>query len=76
MMTYVIGWVYKITIPLATAAAILSIIIAGFQLMMSQGNSDSAGNATQRLMGSILGLVLIILTAVILHEVNPYVFTF
>jgi hypothetical protein len=74
VMSFVVEWIYGLVLPILASLAILSIIISGFQLMLSQGNSDSAGNATQRLMGAIMGLILIILIGVILHEVNPHYF--
>lgn len=75
VMGYFLGWFYDNVMKFITALAILSIIISGFQLMMSQGDSDGAGKAKERLMGSILGLVLIILMSVILHTINPDAFT-
>lgn len=75
MMTYVVKWVYALIMPLLGSVAVLAIIISGFQLMMSQG-ADSSKDAVDRLLGAILGLILIMLTAVILHEVNPYYFSF
>ena len=74
-MDELIGYAYSIVTPIITSVAILSIIIAGFQFMFSQGDSDLAGKSKERLMGSVMGLILIILIAVILHEINPSAFT-
>ena len=70
-----ITFAYSKVTPLVTSIAVLSIIISGFQFMFSQGDSDLAGKSKERLIGSITGLVLLILIAVILHEINPTAFT-
>lgn len=63
---------YTYIIPIATIIAILMIIVAGVQWMVSGGNATVIGSAKKRIIGAISGLVLLALSFTILATINPY----
>jgi type IV secretory pathway VirB2 component (pilin) len=50
--------ILDILLRLAGFIAVISIIIAGFELIRSEGNSEKATNARQRLVNSLVGLAI------------------
>src|SRR5579871_3935611 len=55
---------------IAGAAAVVMIIISGFKLVTSAGNAESISKARQRIIGSLVGLVVIALAWTIITYVT------
>src|SRR3989338_10279183 len=60
---------------LATAAAgllgVISLAIAGFGFFKSIGNPAAASEAKDRIRGSLLGIILLLLSFILLRSINP-----
>ncbi|MCK5026895.1 MAG: hypothetical protein KAS07_00600 [Candidatus Pacebacteria bacterium] len=54
-----------------TGLAVLMIAVGGMQLIFAAGNPSKMGEGKERIKGSIYGLVLLALSALILETINP-----
>lgn len=61
---------FSLILGLAGGIAVLLIIIAGYQFMVSQGNPERIQAARERLISAIVGLLFIILSIVILQVIG------
>lgn len=59
---------------IATLAWVLMIVISGIQISMGWMSSDAKENAKQRIIKTIGGLIVLLLSWVILHIIAPWVF--
>jgi len=66
-----IAFIYQYGIQIAGLLAIIMIIVAGVQWIISGGNTDSIAKAKKRIYGSIIGLILIATSYTILNVINP-----
>jgi len=72
------GMLHKITLIVAVIAgiaAVIVLVIAGFQFVVSGGDSQKVANARGAIIGTIVGLVLIALAASILTFVIGHIGT-
>jgi hypothetical protein len=67
---YVSYW-FGVGIYLAGVLALISLVIAGIQIIMSAGNPEAMGNAKDRIKGAVLGLVLLMSSSILLRTINP-----
>jgi len=67
---YVAYW-FGVGIYLAGVLALISLAIAGIQIITSAGNPEAVGNAKDRIKGAVLGLVLLMSSFIILRTINP-----
>lgn len=63
--------VYNYALSIAAILAVIMIIVAGTQWVMSGGNSEQITSARKRIVGSIVGLLIAYLSYVILNTINP-----
>jgi hypothetical protein len=62
--------IFSIVLGLAGGIALILIIISGYQIMASQGNPEALAAGRGRLVGTIVGLLFIILSFVILQVIG------
>lgn len=67
---YITG-VYRLLIGTGALFAVVMIIIAGYQWMLSGGSSDKTGAAKKRIFGAAIGLILALLSYIILNAITP-----
>lgn len=72
---YVAG-IFKYLIIFATISSVVIIIVSGIQWILSAGNSDIISDQKKRILGAIIGLILIFASYTILYIINPYLVTF
>jgi hypothetical protein len=58
--------IVNIALPLAVAAALVLLIVAGYQMISSQGNPEKLNGAKEMATNAIIGLVFILLSVGIL----------
>ena len=66
-----IAYFFALGIYLAGALAVISLAIGGIRLITSAGNPGAIGDAKERIIGAILGLVLTLSSVIILKTINP-----
>ncbi len=66
-----ISYWFGFGIMLAGAIALISLIIASVQLIASAGNPGARGDATDRIKGALLGMVLLLSSFIIMRTINP-----
>ncbi len=66
-----ISGVYKYLIAAAGVMAVVMIMIAGFRIIVSGGNSEQINAAKTNIMRSVIGLTIMALSYTILYAVNP-----
>lgn len=62
--------VYRLLIGLGALFAVVMIIIAGYQWMLSGGSADKTGDAKKRMWNASIGLVLAMLSYIILNTIS------
>ncbi len=67
---YIVG-VYKFAVAFVAIAALLMITIGGFYYITSAGNQAQAGTAKTIVKDALLGLIVVFVTWLILHTINP-----
>ena len=68
--TGIVGSLMTILLSLSGGVAILLIIAAGYQLVVSQGNPEKVKEGRERLTSAIVGLLFLIFSVVILQIVG------
>ena len=63
---------YQYAIVLAGILAVLMIIFAGVQWIFSGGNTEQITSARKKITGSIVGVLIALLSYTILNTINPY----
>jgi len=66
-----IATIYDFTIKLGIALAFLMVMYGGIKWMMAGGSSERVGDAKTQITAAIIGLVLLLTSAIILETVNP-----
>ena len=67
LISVLIWWAFR----LAGILAFVMIVYAGFQYLVSGGNTAQQKDAQERIMNAIIGLVLLFAFYIILHTINP-----
>jgi len=67
LISVLIWWAFR----LAGILAFIMIVYAGFQYLVSGGNTAQQKDAQERIMNAIIGLVLLFAFYIILHTINP-----
>lgn len=67
-----INFIYKYGLQIGSVVAVIVIIIAGIMYIFSGGNSDTVGQAKNKIAGAVIGLILMALAYTILTNINPY----
>jgi len=70
LSTYIRG-VYRLLIGAGALFAVVMMIIAGYQWILSGGSSEKTGSAKKRIFNAWIGLVLALLSYVILNAITP-----
>ncbi|MDO8471920.1 MAG: pilin [bacterium] len=55
----IVGWVIKVFLWVASAVAIIYLLIAGFNYITAGGDQEKAGQARQGIINAVIGIVLI-----------------
>ena len=71
---YAVYW-FGFGIYIALTIAIISLTIAGIQLMTSAGNPGARTSAIDKIKGSLLGLILLVSAFIIIRTINPTLVT-
>lgn len=66
-----IQYFFGIGIAFAGVTALVSLAIAGVQIIIGQANPEGVSNARDRIKGSLLGLLLLMVSYLIIQTVNP-----
>lgn len=74
IFTYVNG-IYKWGASIIGVIAVLVIVISGIQISAAGGDQTAITNARNRVIQSIIGIVILFLSAIILYTINPTFFT-
>ncbi|MFA5211463.1 MAG: hypothetical protein WC414_03080 [Patescibacteria group bacterium] len=75
-LTDFISYIYKYAFAAASIVAIIIIIIAGIQWIISGGESNAISEAKKKIAGASIGLILLALSYSILYTINPYLVNF
>lgn len=67
---------YTFLISVAAILAVIMIIVAGFQWVMSGGNSEAISSAKKRIGGAVIGLFIAYTSYFILNTINPSLVNF
>lgn len=70
-----IRYFFGIGIYFSGAIALLSLAIAGVQIIIGQANPEGVSNAKDRIKGSLLGIVLLMVSFIIIKSINPVLLT-
>ncbi len=66
-----VAYFFGLGVYLAGILAVISLAIGGIRLITSAGNPGAAGDAKERIIGAVLGLVLTVSSIIILRTINP-----
>ena len=64
-------YIHQYAIIVGGILAMIVVIVAGFQLTASGGNSAIIGSAKKRIAGAITGVIILVLSFTILQSINP-----
>jgi len=67
---------YKFVLGIAGIIAVGELVLAGFQVALSAGDSTRAENGKKRIIQTLEGLGILFTSAIILHTVNPVGYNF
>lgn len=70
-----ISYFFGLGIYLVGTIAVISLVIGGIRLIASAGNPGAIGDAKERIIGAIIGLVLTLSSVIILQTINPVLVT-
>lgn len=71
-----ISYVYKYAFMISGVLAVIMIIIAGVQWIISAGNTSIIEQSRKRILGAVVGLILLASAYTILNTINPYLVNF
>ena len=74
LITGYISTIYTWGATVAGIISVLVIILSGIQLSASAGDSQAVEGAKNRIIKSLLGLAVLLLSGVILYTINPNFF--
>lgn len=63
--------IYKWSVSVIAILAVVMIMIAGFQWVLSRGNAPAISNAKARISGAFMGLIIILSISLFLGFINP-----
>ncbi|HRH23742.1 MAG TPA: pilin [Candidatus Magasanikbacteria bacterium] len=66
-----VSFIYKYGMGLAGVLSVLMIIFAGVQWIISGGNAEAISSAKHKIVGAVIGLVILSASYTILYTVNP-----
>ena len=66
-----VSMIYTVSITLAIILATIMIIYGGYKYMTSSGNPETLAEAKDIIFGSIVGLILLVLAALLLRTISP-----
>ncbi|MBU3922825.1 pilin, partial [Patescibacteria group bacterium] len=66
-----IKYIYLFALGIVGFVALLSIVIGAFQYTTSAGNPTKAGEAKERIMSALLGVLILLSAVLILNTINP-----
>lgn len=66
-----IEYFFNVAIAIAGVLGVFSLTIAGLKLLASAGNPGAMGEARERILGSILGIILLMFSFILLQTINP-----
>jgi len=75
IMKVYVGAIFKFAAGLIVVIAVIMIIIGGFEMMFKSSSGD-VSTGKERITQALLGIVLVFLSGLILHTINPTFFTF
>lgn len=70
-LTQLVQYLYEWGIALGGLAAFVALVIAGFYYLTSMGDPGKIREAKDRINSAVLGLILLMGSWIILHEINP-----
>jgi len=68
--------IYPYLIAIISSIAIFMVVLGGFEIVTSQGDSGQVGEGKERIMYAVGGLVLMLLASIVLWTINPTFFQF
>ena len=71
MLYHYIGMIYRWGVSMVGIIAVLIIVISGIQISMAGGEAEAVTNAKRRIMQSLSGIAVLILSSLILYTINP-----
>lgn len=71
-----IKYMYKYGFVIVSVLGVLMIIVAGIQWLTSAGSQEKIGAAKKRIMGAVIGILILALSYTILNTINPYLVNF
>ena len=66
-----IKYFFTFALAIAGILAILIIVISGAQILLSGGSPQAMGDAKERILGAVLGIVLLMASFIIMRTINP-----
>lgn len=69
-------FIYQYGFLIAGVLAVFMIMVAGIQWLSSAGNQEKIGAAKKRIIGAVIGLLILSLSYTILNFINPYLVNF
>lgn len=70
-----INTIYRWGVSIVGIIAVTVIILSGIQISASGGDSEAINSAKKRILQSVVGLIVLLLSSLILHTINPTFFT-
>ncbi len=70
-LTEFVAFIYKYGMGVASVLSVLVLIFAGVQWIISGGNAEAISSAKHKIVGAVIGLVILAAAYTILYTVNP-----
>jgi hypothetical protein len=67
----IVRYIYMFALGAAGFVALLAILIGAFMYITSAGNASKMGDAKDRIMSAILGIIILLASVLILRTINP-----
>lgn len=71
-----IRYFYKYSFVIVSILAVLMFVVAGVQWLSSAGSQEKIGAAKKRIIGAVIGLIILALSYTVLNFINPYLVNF
>ncbi len=72
-LKHYIGYIFTFVMGIAGAIALLSFILGAIRYMTAAGSPEAMSTGTDRMKGSIFGLVLLLVSYLIMQTINPQI---
>src|SRR3990167_9096042 len=66
-----VQYIFVLMVLLGGIIGVISIVISGFQILLYAGSPAARTAALERIRGSVLGIILLMLSVIILRTINP-----